>query len=331
MTMVDEELTSVAILDDYQGVALRSADWSRVKERAEVTSIPQPLAGQDEAAELLGSYEIICAMRERTRFDAELLDRLPRLRLLVTTGSANRSIDLDAAARNEVVVSSTTNGAGRLATAELTMALILACARRLPQEREAIADGLWQGGMGRLLHGATLGILGLGGVGRHVARLGRAFGMDVLAWSPNLTPERALDGLAESASFDQLLSTSDFVSIHLAGTPETRHMVDATTLALMNRSAYLINTSRGSIVDEAALCQALEANWIAGVGLDVFEREPLPADHPLLRLPNAILTPHLGYVTEEVYSDFFDDTVAAVLAFLDGRPQSVLTAGADRG
>lgn len=325
--MAHDELIRVAILDDYQGAALRSADWSPVEQRAEITTIDRPLRGVDEAAESLASFDVACAMRERTPFDAELLDRLPRLRLLVTTGSANRSIDLGAAERNGVVVSATTNGAGRLATAEMAMALILACARRLPREREAIVDGFWQGGVGRLLHGSTLGILGLGGVGRHLARFGRGFGMEVVAWSPNLTAEGALEGGAALVGFEELLGRSDFVSVHVAGTPDARHLIDERALSLMRPSAYLVNTSRGSVIDQEALVRALAGGQISGAGLDVFEREPLPADDPLLDLPNAILTPHLGYVTEDVYAAFFADTVAAILAWLDGRPRAVLNRG----
>lgn len=325
--MAHDELIRVAILDDYQGAALRSADWSRVARRAEIKAIDRPLRGIDEAAELLSPFDVVCAMRERTPFGAELLDRLPRLRLLVTTGSANRSIDLGAAERNGVVVSATTNGAGRLATAEMAMALVLACARRLSRERQAIADGHWQGGVGRLLHGSTLGILGLGGVGRHLARFGRAFGMEVVAWSPSLTMEGALEGGANLVGFEELLSRADFVSVHVAGTSDARHLVDERALSLMRPSAYLVNTSRGSVVDQEALVRALEEGRLAGAGLDVFEREPLPADDPLLDLPNAILTPHLGYVTEDVYAAFFEDTIAAILGWLDGRPQAVLNRG----
>jgi phosphoglycerate dehydrogenase-like enzyme len=308
----------VAVLDDYQRAAHRFADWSRLGAH-EVTFFHEPL---EDPAGVLGSFEIVCAMRERTSFPAELLERLPGLRLLVTTGMRNASIDLDAAARLGVTVSGTEVAGSP--TAELTWGLILALLRWVPAEDRAMREGGWQSTVGVGLEGKTLGILGLGRLGSAVARVGEAFGMRLVAWSENLTSERAAECAAELVGKDELLRTADVVTIHLVLSERTRGLVGAHELALMKTTAVLVNTSRGPIIDEAALVAALESGTIAGAALDVYDREPLPVDHPLRRAPNTVLTPHLGYVTEENYRVFFEQTVEAVEAFLAGSPVRVL-------
>jgi phosphoglycerate dehydrogenase-like enzyme len=309
----------IAVLDDYPRAAHRFADWPRLGAH-EVTFFHEPL---EDPAAVLRSFEIVCAMRERTAFSAELLERLPNLRLLVTTGMRNASIDLDAAARLGVTVSGT-EAAGS-PTAELTWGLILALFRRIPAEDRAMREGGWQSTVGVGLAGKTLGILGLGRLGSAVARVGGAFGMRLVAWSENLTAERAAECGAELVGKEELLCTADVVTIHLVLSERTRGLLGAHELGLMKPTAVLVNTSRGPIVDEAALVAARESGTIAGAALDVYDREPLPADHPLRRAPNTVLTPHLGYVTEENYRVFFEQTVEAVEAFLAGSPVRVLS------
>jgi phosphoglycerate dehydrogenase-like enzyme len=309
----------IAVLDDYQRAAHRFADWSRLRAH-EVTFFHEPL---DDPVGVLASFEIVCAMRERTAFQAELLERLPSLRLLVTTGMRNASIDLEAAARLGVTVSGT-DAAGS-PTAELTWGLVLALLRRIPSEDRAMREGGWQSTVGVGLAGKTLGILGLGRLGSTVARVGTEFGMRLVAWSENLTAERAAGCGAELVAKDELLREADVVTIHLVLSERTRGLVGARELALMKRTAVLVNTSRGPIVDEAALVAAVESGTIAGAALDVYDREPLPADHPLRRAPNTVLTPHLGYVTEGNYRVFFEQTVEAIEAFLAGSPVRVLS------
>jgi len=262
-------------------------------------------------------------MRERTPFPASLLERLPRLKLLVTTGRRNAAIDLAAAARHEVTVCGT--GSPGYAAGELAFALILALARNLLVEANAVRAGGWQVGLGRDLHGATLGIVGLGHIGGQIAGFGKAFGMRLLAWSQNLTEARAAEVGALRVTRDELLASADFVTIHLRLSPRTRGLIGARELGLMRSDACLVNTSRGPIVDQAALTQALEQGRIAGAALDVYDQEPLPEDHPLRRTPNLLLTPHIGYVTRETYRVFYGDTVDLVQAFLAGRPRNVLT------
>jgi phosphoglycerate dehydrogenase-like enzyme len=314
-------MARIAVLDDYQRVAHRFADWSRLAAH-EVTFFHEPLGDLDAVARVLEPFEIIAAMRERTPFPAELFLRLPDLQLLVTTGMRNASIDLAAAARHEVTVCGTE--ALGSPTAELAWALILAVARRIPQEDRGMREGGWQSTVGVGLEGKTLGIVGLGRLGSAVARVGTAFGMRLVAWSENLTAERAAECGAELVARDELLRSADVVTIHLVLGDRTRGLIDAHELALMKPTALLVNTSRGPIVDEAALLAALESGAIAGAGLDVYDREPLPADHPLRRAPNTVLTPHLGYVTEETYRRFYGQTVEDIEAFLAGRPVRVL-------
>ncbi|HEX4788185.1 MAG TPA: D-2-hydroxyacid dehydrogenase family protein [Actinospica sp.] len=316
-----------AVLDDYQDAALRSADWSRLDGSVAVRTLREHLTDRAELVAALADCDIVVAMRERTRFDAELIGSLPRLRLLVTTGMRNAAIDLEAAAAHGVTVSGTA-GSGR-STAELTWALILGLARHVAAENGALrGGGRWQSTVGRDLSGGTLGLLGLGRIGGQVARIGGAFGMDVLAWSRNLTAERAAEAGARLAgSKEELLAASDFVSIHLVLSERTRGLVGEAELRAMRPHAYLVNTSRAAIVDQTALLRALTANTIAGAGLDVFETEPLPADDPLRALPNVLATPHLGYVTEGNYRTFYTEAVEDIAAFLNGAPTRVLTAG----
>jgi phosphoglycerate dehydrogenase-like enzyme len=317
-------MTKVAVLNDYQNVALSSADWSEAEALAEIEVFYTAL-DEDAAVAALGEFEVLCVMRERLPLGASLFERLPNLRGVVTTGEFNRAIDLEAAARNGVVVSGTTNGVGRIVTAELTWGLILAAARHLPAEERAIAAGDWQTTLGTGLHGKTLGIIGLGAIGRYIARYGRAFGMEVLAWSRNLTDEAAMVDQATRVDKDELLARSDFVSLHMVLSEQTTGLIDADALAKMKPSAIIVNTSRGPLIDEGALIAALRAGEIGGAALDVFDHEPLPADHPFRELGDrVVLSPHIGYVTDEVYDDFFNETVRSLVAFLRGEPIRVL-------
>ena len=312
----------LAILDDYQNAALRLADWGRLPSDIAVEVFHRHLGDEDAVAAALADFDMVVAMRERTPFPRSLLARLPKLRLLITTGMRNASIDLIAAEEHGVTVCGT--GAVGSPTAALAWGLILALARRIPQEDAAVRAGKWQTTLGVELEGKTLGVIGLGKLGSAVARIGQAFGMRPIAWSQNLTPEKAAAQAVEYAGKEQLLRRADVVSIHLVLSDRTRGLIRADDLALMKPSALLVNTSRGPIVDEAALIEALNAHRIAGAGIDVYDREPLPAGHPLLAAPNTVLTPHLGYVTEENYRAYFADAVDDVLAFLKGEPVRVL-------
>ncbi|MFH8683883.1 D-2-hydroxyacid dehydrogenase family protein [Streptomyces lydicus] len=309
-----------AVLDDYQGVALSMTDWSPLADAVDVHTLRQPFRSEDEVVAAIGDCEIVVAMRERTPFPASLLARLPRLRLLITSGMRNASIDLDAAARHGVTVCGTASNTEP--PVELTWALILGLARNVVTENTALrAGGPWQSTLGADLHGRTLGLLGLGKIGTRVARIGLAFGMDVVAWSRNLTPERAAEaGVRATATKEELLESSDFVSVHLVLGERTRGLLGAGELRRMRPTSYLINTSRAAIVDQPALLQALRENWIAGAGLDVFDQEPLPADHPLRTLPNVLALPHLGYVTRRNYEGYFQQAVENITAFLAGTP-----------
>ena len=313
-----------AVLDDYQGVAMEMADWGPVRDRVDVDVFREHLDGEDALVEALREHEIVVLMRERTPLRRSLLERLPALRLLITTGMRNASVDVAAATERGVVVC----GTGGLATgtSELTWALILDLARGVTKENTGLRDGgPWQQTVGVDLAGARLGLIGLGRLGAQVARVGLAFGMDVLAWSQNLTKERAAEvGVTLAGSKAELLAESDFVSIHLVLSERTRGLLGAGDLALIRPSAYLVNTSRGPIVDESALVDALRAGRIGGAGLDVFDVEPLPAEHPFRTLPNVLATPHLGYVTQGGYRVFYRDIVADIDAYLAGAPIRVL-------
>ena len=317
-------MARVALLDDYQGVALRMADWKSLPAGTDVIAFPDHLADEGALATRLADFDVVMAMRERTAFTRSLLERLPKLRLLITAGMRNASIDMKAAAERGVLVCGT---AGLpYPTAELAWGLILGLMRRIPAEDRATREGRWQVSLGLGLNGKTLGVLGLGTLGSRVAKVGRAFEMDVLAWSQNLTAARAAEVGASLVPKDELLARSDIVSIHLVLSERTRGLLGARELGLMKRSAYLVNTSRGPLVDEAALIDALRNGTIAGAGLDVFDPEPLPAGHPFRSLPNIVVTPHLGYVTEETYRVFYGHALEDVQAFLRGAPVRVLSA-----
>ena len=321
--LYSDRVTRVAILDDYQDVARRLADWKSLP--AEVVVFRDHLSDESKVVDRLADFDVVVAMRERTPFPRSLFERLPRLRLLVTTGMRNASIDLRAAADRGVVISGTAGLPSP--TAELTWALILALVRHVPREDRATREGRWQETLGTTLKGRTLGVLGLGQLGSRVARVGTAFEMDVIAWSQNLTAERATAvGATLAGSRDELLARADVVTIHLVLSDRTRGLVGARELGLMRPTAYLVNTSRGPIVDEGALIATLRAGKIAGAGLDVYDEEPLPADHPLRRLPNTVITPHLGYVTEETYQIFYSQALEDIRAFLAGTPVRVLSA-----
>ena len=313
----------LAVLDDYQGVALDMADWSPVQGALDITVFEHHLGDLEAVANALQDFEIVCAMRERTPFPRALFERLPKLRLLVSTGPRNASIDLVAAAEHKVTVCSTESMPRP--PAEHTWALILAAARHVPAEDRRMREGGWQRTIGIDLAGRTLGVIGLGRLGAIVAEIGRAFDMRILAWSQNLTAARADECGATLVSKEELLAEADFVTIHLRLSERTRGLIGAAELAAMKRSAWLVNTSRGPIVDEAALIDALERRVIAGAALDVYDLEPLPAEHPLRRLDNTVLSPHLGYVTTGTYQAFYRGTVEAVRAWLDGTPVRVLT------
>ncbi|OPH61403.1 hydroxyacid dehydrogenase [Paenibacillus ferrarius] len=313
-----------AILDDYQQVALTAADWSQILDKVEVKSIDRHIDQPDELVEQIADCEIVVIMRERTPFRASLLARLPRLKLLITTGMRNASIDMAAAASQGVTVCGT-QGAGN-ATAELTWALVLGLARGIVQEHNAIRSGQWQSTIGADLYGKTLGVLGLGKLGSKIAKFGHAFGMDVMAWSQNLTQERADEiGVRLAASKEELLESSDFVSIHLVLSDRTRGLINPADLKRMRPSAYLINTSRAPIVDQAALAEALQNGWIAGAAVDVFEVEPLPQDDIYRTLPNLLTTPHIGYVSKANYEAFYTDVVKDIEAYLSGSPVRTLS------
>ncbi len=319
-------MLTCAILDDYQEAGLAMADWSRLGGRVETKVFRDPFPDAATAAAALQGVGIVVAMRERTPFDAALFRALPDLKLLVTTGMRNASIDLAAAAASGVTVCGTEGYA--TSTAELTWGLILAVMRQIPQEHDALRrGGRWQSSLGRDLNGLRLGIVGLGKLGGRVARYGRAFDMQVSAWSRSLTDARAAElGIERAATLDALLEAADVVSIHLVLTPQTRGLIGARELALMKPRAVLVNTSRGPIVDEAALLEALQSGRIGGAALDVFDTEPLPAGHPLRQAGNLIATPHLGYVTENTYRIFYGQAVEDIAAWLDGTPVRVLAA-----
>ncbi len=312
----------VAVLDDYQGVALSMADWEGLGAGVRVDVFRDHLTDGDAVAARLRPFDVVVAMRERTPFGADLLARLPALRLLVTTGMGNAAIDVDAATRLGIVVSGTPMLP--YPTAELTWALILAFARHVPQEHQAVREGGWQATVGSGLRGKTLGVIGLGRLGSQVAAIGTAFGMTVVAWSQNLTAAQAGESGAALVSKDDLLARADVVTIHLRLSPRTVGLIGARDFARMRPTACLVNTSRGPIVDERALLDALNAGTIAGAALDVFDQEPLPLEHPLRRAANVVLTPHLGYVTVENYREAYGGAVEDIRAFLAGAPLRVV-------
>jgi phosphoglycerate dehydrogenase-like enzyme len=305
----------VAVLDDYQHVALTMADWAAVTERADVTVFSDHVADADELVARLAPFDVVLVMRERTPLPRSIIERLPRLRMIASTGPFNASIDSDAAADAGIRVGTT--GGTVASTVELTWALILGASRHLVDERRSVAEGGWQTTVGRELDRRVLGVLGLGRIGARVARIGAAFGMDVVAWSQNLTEAAAPEAGARYLPRDEFFATSDVVTVHLKLSERSRGLVGATELAAMKPTALLVNTSRGPIVDEPALIDALRTGAIAGAALDVFDTEPLPTDHPLRTLPNVLATPHLGYVADRPYRIFFRDAVAAIASWLD--------------
>ena len=319
-------MTKIAVLDDWQGVARASADWSALAKRAELVFFAEALGGEDAAASALASFDIILTMRERTPFPATLIERLPKLRMIGITGAYNRSLDVEACARRGIVVCNTGNASpAPYATAELALGLLLAAARAIPAADANVRAGRFQRGLpvGRGLAGKTLGVIGLGRLGARMARYAAALEMKVLAWSPNLTDARAQEAGARRVEKAELLAASDAVSLHMVLSPRSRGILGQDDLGLMKPGAILINTSRGPLVDEAALISAVQSGRIIAA-LDVFDQEPLPKDHPLLGASHAVLTPHLGYGVAETWREFYPRSVENALAFIDGAPIRVV-------
>ncbi len=311
--------TRIAVLDDYQNVALQMADWSAVTDRTDVTVFNDHVADPDQLIARLTPFDVVFVMRERTPLPRSIIERLPNLKMIASTGPFNASIDMAAAEDHGIHVGTT--GGTVASTVELTWALILAGVRNLVAESQSVRDGGWQTSVGRELAGRTLGVLGLGRIGVRVARIGEAFGMKVIAWSQNLTPEAAAEAGATRVSREDLFATADVLSVHLKLSGRSAGLVGAAELALMKPMALLVNTSRGPIVDEAALVAALRSRTIAGAALDVFDTEPLPSGHPLRTLDNVLATPHIGYVADRPYRIFFRDAVAAISDWLDANAQ----------
>ena len=314
-------MTKVAVLDDWQNVARSSADWSALEARAELVFFHDAFTGEEDAASRLAEFDVIMAMRERSAFPASLVRRLPKLKLFNLTGKRASSVDMQALAAQGVTITTTAGGDTGAGTAELALLLMLAASRKLPQADASMRAGRFQAGVppGFQLDGKVLGLIGLGRLGQRVARSAAALGMEVIAWSQNLTPEAAKEGGASYAGLDDLLERADVVSIHLVLSPRSRGLLGAGQLRRMKQGAILVNTSRGPIVDEAALIDAVRSGRITAA-LDVYDQEPLPADHPFRTLPNTVLTPHLGYVTQSAMRDFYQQSIENVLAFLAGQP-----------
>lgn len=318
----------LAILDDYQDLALKLVDWDPLRRRGvAIERFLDAFETEDEAAMRLAPFDLLLLMRERTAFPGSLVRRLPNLKMISLTGNRSPTLDAQACAERGIPISHTGGARTLPATAELAWALLMGCARSLGRADRTMRAGGWHAGLpaGTILAGARLGVLGLGRLGSLVAGYGRAFGMEVVAWSQNLTAENAAAAGARLVGKDELMATSDAISIHLVSSARTAGLVGAADIARMKPGAILVNTSRGPIVDETALVEALRAGRIVA-GLDVYDREPLPAGHPLRGLDNALLTPHLGYVAEEVYRAFYRDSLENFLAFLDGAPIRLLNA-----
>ncbi|MPY72282.1 MAG: D-2-hydroxyacid dehydrogenase family protein [Alphaproteobacteria bacterium] len=314
----------VAILDDYQNCTLSMADWSPVEKDCEITVFNDHLSDEDEIAARLADFEIVCAMRERTRFGKSQLAKLPKLKLLISSGMRNRSFDVAAAAGRGIVCCGTPSVGAP--TTDIAWGLIIGLLRNIPKEDAAVRRGEWQSTVGPGLHGKTLGIAGLGKLGSKMAVIGKAFDMDVIAWSQNLTRARCDEFGVGLVTKEELMKRSDVITIHLILSDRTRGVIGRDELALMKPGAILVNTSRGPIVDEAALVDALERRAIRGAGLDVYGTEPLRADSPFRRLENTVVTPHLGYVEESNYQAYFNGYIAAIRGFLDGKPVNVMSA-----
>ncbi len=313
----------VAVINDYMGIVPKIADWSQLDGLGEVDFYADHIPSEDAAAERLASYDAIVAERDRLPFTRSLFERLPNLKLLVTTGGVNWLIDLEAAKEKGITVCYTMGVPG--AAPELTWGLLLVLSRRIVWDHANVRAGGWQTAPGMSVTGKTLGLVGLGNIGRKMVQYAQAFDMKTVAWSPNLTDERAKAAGTVSVELEHLLRTADFVSVHMVLADSTRGMIGAKELKLMKPSAYIINTSRGPLIDEAALIGALKNGSIAGAGLDVYDREPLPADHPLRTLENVVTTPHTGYITDEQYRVFFGEAVENVVAFAKGKPIRVMT------
>ena len=315
-----------AVLDDYQNVALKYADWSKVTGDVEVKVFNEPFKNADEVVRALQGFQIVAMMRERTAFPRKTIEALPDLKLLITTGAANKSIDVAAATERGIAVAGT--GTFGNPTTGVTFGLILELTRRIGFENARMKAGAaWQVTIGQDIEGMTLGVIGLGKLGRRVSNVAKAFGMKVIAWSPNLTAEKCKEaGVEFAGSKEGLLRNADIVTIHVQLGDRSRGLLGEKDLALMKPTAYLINTSRGPIVDEKALIAALKAGRIAGAGVDVFDVEPLPVDHPFRKLDNVVVTPHLGYVSVQNYRVYFPDIVANIRNFLDGKPIKAITA-----
>jgi D-3-phosphoglycerate dehydrogenase len=308
-----------AILDDYQGVALKYADWSALATDVEIKVFDKPFAGEAEAIKALQGFAVVAGMRERTPFPRRVIEALPDLKLLITTGTKNNAFDIKAATERGVTVCGT--GSVGNPTTGIVFGLMLELTRHIGFENARMKAGEpWQVTIGHDLEGMTLGIVGLGKLGQRVAKIGQAFGMNVIAWSQNLTPERAKEAGVGYASREELFAKADFVTIHLVLSDRSRGLIAGNDLGRMKNSAYLINTARAPIVDQAALLKALQDKKIAGAGLDVFEVEPLPLDHRYRKLDNVVITPHLGYVSEQNYRKYFPDIVEDIRAWLDGKP-----------
>ncbi|MGA7786630.1 MAG: D-2-hydroxyacid dehydrogenase family protein [Xanthobacteraceae bacterium] len=313
-----------AILDDYQNVVLKVADWSKVKGDIEIKVFDAHLGGADKVIAALQGFQIVVAMRERTGFPKAVIDALPDLKLLITTGMRNASIDTEAAKARGVMVCGTPNFGNP--TAGIAIGLMLELTRHIGYENARMhAGATWQSTIGSDLEGMTLGVLGLGKLGAHTAKIAKAFGMKVIAWSQNLTPEKCEAAGVGYVSKDDLFRQSDFITIHIVLSARSRGLVGAKELALMKPSAFLINTSRGPIIDEPALVSVLRDNKIGGAGLDVFDVEPLPLDHPFRKMDNVVITPHLGYVAVQNYRAYFGGVVEDIRGFLDGKPVRVMT------
>ena len=313
-----------AILDDYQNVALKLADWSKLKGDVEVKVFNEHLGGPADVIAALKGFAIVVAMRERTPFPRAVIEALPELKLLITTGMRNASIDTEAAKARGVTVCGT--GSFGSPTSAIAFGLMLELTRRIGYENARLHAGAkWQTTLGPDLEGLTLGVLGLGKLGGRSAQIGKAFGMKVIAWSQNLTAEKCAAAGVGYVGKDDLFRQSDFLTVHIVLSPRSRSLIGAPELALMKRSAFLINTSRGPIIDEAALIAALRENRIAGAGLDVFDVEPLPLQHPFRKMDNVVITPHLGYVSLQNYRAYFADVVDDIRGFLDGKPARVMT------
>jgi phosphoglycerate dehydrogenase-like enzyme len=317
-------MVKAAILDDYQNVALKLADWSPVEKDVDVTVFDKPFAGPDEAIKALQGFAIIVGMRERTPFPRKVIEALPDLKLLITTGARNNSFDVKAAAERGIPVCGT--GGFGSPTASIAIGLMLELTRHIGFENARMKAGApWQITVGQDVEGMTLGTLGLGKLGQRVATIAKALGMKVIAWSPNLTPEKAKEAGVDYVSKDDLFRNADVLTIHVVLGDRSRGLVGAKELGLMKKTAYLVNTSRGPIVDEKALIAALASKSIAGAGLDVFDVEPLPLDHPFRKMDNVVLTPHLGYVSERNYRVLYTGVVEDIRAWLDGKPVRLLT------